>query len=132
MPGAFPEPSLFVVSDTKIAVVDLNSNYSNVVVNGYQNIKNFIIDPSDEKIYFKSKTGIFQASFDGYDKEVIYNYEGDDIQIFAFDWIGRRMYIVKMDSPRKILGANVTFANRILLHSSAEDILSLAVDPYAG
>ena len=119
------------MSDTKIAVVDLNSNYSNIVIHGFQNIKNFIIDPSDEKMYFKSERGISRANFDGYDNEVIYNYEGV-IQIFAFDWIGRRMYIVKTDSAKVIFGANIKFANRIQLHSSAEDILSLAVDPYIG
>ena len=120
------------MSDTKIAVVDLNSNYSNVVVNGSRNIKNFIIDPSDEKLYFKSETGILRANFDGYDNKVIYSYERSDIQIFAIDWIGRRMYIVKMDSAKEIFGTDMKFTNRILLHSSAEDILDLAVDPYAG
>ena len=132
LPGAFPEPFLFVVNDTKITVVDLNSNYSNVVVNGFQNIKNFIIDPLDEKMYFKNEAGIYWANFDGYHEEVIYNYTENVIQIFAFEWTGRRMYIVKKDSAKNIFVGNMKFANKILLHSSAEDILHLAVDPYAG
>ena len=83
-------------------------------------------------MYFRSETGIFRANFNGYDNENIYNNYKGVIQIFAFDWIGRRMYIVKTDSAKVIFGADMKFVNRIELHSSAEDILSLAVDPYVG
>ncbi len=129
--GSFPEPYLLAVSKTKIAVVDLTSNYSTFVFNG-QNIDHLVIDPVDDKMYFKSEKGIFRANIDGYDKEVIYQNNRIPIRVFAFNWIWRRMYFVNSMDTKLIYVGSINFTNETPLHSSEGKISSLAVDPNVG
>ena len=80
------------MSETRIAMVDLESNYSKFVVDEPNNISNLITDPFEEKMYFKSGVKVKQAKFDGSDIEVIHESERNPIKIFSLDWIERKMY----------------------------------------
>jgi hypothetical protein len=53
-----------------------------------------IIDPVEEKMFFKSGRKVYGANFDGSDKEVIYKNGKNAVQVFALDWIGRRLFWV--------------------------------------
>ncbi|CAB4043868.1 Hypothetical predicted protein, partial [Paramuricea clavata] len=125
----FPEPYLLAVSETRIAVVDLSSSYSTIVVHERHGIKNLIIDPVEKNMYFKSGTKVYRANFDGSDKEVI---DEDAIQIFALDWIGRRMFWVDSEETKSIAMGNVDLSNGTYFHVSESNIGSLAVDANAG
>jgi membrane carboxypeptidase/penicillin-binding protein len=129
--GSFPEPYLLAVGNTKIAVVDLTTNYSTFVIEG-QNIENLIIDPVDDKMYFKTDIGVQRANFDGYDKEVIYQNGKNSIRVFALDWIRRRMYYVHTKLTSWIFEGNMKLITKTRVHVSDEKISSLAVDPNAG
>ena len=126
--GSFPEPYLLAVGKTKMAVVDLTSNYSTFVINE-QNIENLIIDPIDDKMYFKTDMGVQRTSIDGYDKEIIYQNGQNPIQVFTLDWIRRRMYFVDTNLTNWIFAGSMNFTTKRLVHGSDEKILSLAVDP---
>ncbi|CAB4023673.1 Hypothetical predicted protein, partial [Paramuricea clavata] len=125
----FPEPYLLAVSETRISVVDLSSNYSTIVIDERYSIKNLIIDPVGKNMYFKSGTKVYRTNFDGSDKEVIYE---DAIQVFALDWIGRRMFWVDSEETKSITVGNVNFSNGTYFHLSENNIGSLAVDPISG
>ena len=73
-------------------MVDLDSNYSKFVVDEPNDISNLIIDPFEEKMYFKSGVKVNRANFDGSDIEVIHENEKNPIKIFALDWVERKMY----------------------------------------
>ena len=142
--GSFPEPYLLAVGKKKIAVVDLTTKYSTFVIED-QNIANLIIDPVDEKMYFKTDKVVYRANFDGYGKKIICHFRGDGkkiichdenpIRVFALDWIRRRMYFVPTNSTNwmeSIFVGRMNFTDTILLHKNEERISSLAVDPNAG
>jgi hypothetical protein len=116
----------------RIAVVDLSSNYSTIVIDERYDIKNVIIDPVQEKMYFKSGKKVYRANFDGSDKEVIYQDEKRAIQVFALDWIGRRMFWVDSKKTKTITVGNVKLYNAIDFHVGENNIASLAVDPNTG
>ena len=80
------------MSETRIAMVDLESNYSKFVVDEPKDISNLLTDPFEEKMYFKSGVNIKQANFDGSEMEVIHESEIYPIKIFALDWVERKMY----------------------------------------
>ena len=63
------------VSKTRIAMVDLDSNYSKFVVDEPSDISNLVTDPFEEKMYFKSGVKVKQANFDGSEIEVIHENE---------------------------------------------------------
>ena len=73
-------------------MVDLDSIYSKFVVNEPNDISNLIIDPFEEKMYFKSGVKVNRANFDGSDIEVIHESKKNPIKIFALDWVERKMY----------------------------------------
>ena len=123
---------MLAVSETRIAVVDLTSNYSTVVINERDGIKNLTIDPVEEHMYFKSGTKVYRANFDGSDKEVIYEDEENAIRIFALDWIGRRMFWVDSNKTKSIFVGNVNFTNGTDFHASVNNIASLAANPNTG
>ena len=129
--GSFPEPYFLAVGETKIAVVDLTTNYSTFVMNG-QNFENLIIDPIDDKMYFKTDIGVQRANFDGYDKEIIYQNGKNPIGVFALDWVRRRMYYVHTKLTRWIFESNMNLTTKTRVHESEEIISSLAVDPNVG
>ena len=120
---------MLAVSETRIAVVDLSTNYSTIVIDERYDIKNLIIDPVEENMYFKSGTKVYRANFDGSDKEVIYE---DGIQVFALDWIGRRMFWVDSEETKSITVGNVNLSNGTYFHVSENNIGSLAVDANSG
>ena len=80
------------MSKTRIAIVDLDSNYSKFVVDEPSDISNLVTDPFEEKMYFKSGVKVKQANFDGSDIEVIHEIKNNPIKIFALDWVERKMY----------------------------------------
>ena len=80
-------------------------------------------------MYFKSGRKVYRANFDGSDKEVIYE---DAIEIFALDWIGRRMFWVDSGQTKSIIVGNVDISNGTYFHVSENNIGSLAVDPNSG
>lgn len=130
--GPFPHPYLLAVSEKRIAVIDLISNYSSSVIDECHNITNLVIDPVDNKIYFQNGTKVHRANFDGSDKEVIDQNDGCPTRIFALDWIGRHMFWVEPRMNNMILFGTINLTNGIELHSSEENISSLAVDPNEG
>ena len=79
------------MSEQRIAMVDLESNYSKFVVDEPNDISNLLTDPFEEKMYFKSGVKVKQANFDGSDIEVIHESK-NSIKIFALDWVERKMY----------------------------------------
>ncbi len=129
--GPFPEPYLLAVGETKIAVVDLTTNYSALVMNG-QNFENLIIDPIDDKMYFKTDIGVQRANIDGYDKEIIYQNGKNPVRVFALDWIRRRMYYVNTVFTRWIFEGDMNLTTKTCVHESDEAISSLTVDPNVG
>ena len=104
--GEFPEPFVVVVSQKRIAVVDLESNYSKFVLKEFQNIKNLAIKPFEEKMYFMSGGIVYRANFDGSKKETI---GGNNVRAFALDSMERRMYWVNDDGW--IFRGNMNFSD---------------------
>jgi hypothetical protein len=80
-------------------------------------------------MYFKSGTTVYRANFDGSDKEVFYRYF---IRLFAFDWVGRRMFWVNSQGEYTLLVGNVNLYDGINFRASENKIASLAVDPNTG
>ena len=80
-------------------------------------------------MYFKSGTKVYRANFDGSDKELIYQ---NAIQSFAFDWVGRRMFWMKLMGENILVVGNVNFSDGIDFRVSENKITSLAVDPNTG
>ena len=83
-------------------------------------------------MYFKSGRKVYRANFDGSDEEVIYEDEKSAIQVFALDWIGRRMFWVDSNETKSIIVGNVNLSNGIYFHVSENNIGSLAVDANSG
>ena len=123
---------MLAVSETRIAVVDLTSNYSTVVIEERQGIENLIIDPVDENMYFKSGTKVYRANFDGSQKEIIYQDEENAIQVFALDWIRRHMFWVDSKKTKSVFVGNASLSNGTDFHGSENNITGLAVDPNTG
>jgi hypothetical protein len=90
-----------------------------------------IIDPVEQKMFFKSGTKVFRANFDGSEKEVIYQDEENAISLFALDWIGRRMFWVDSKKTKSIFVGNVSLSYGDF-YDSEYNITSLAVDPNTG
>ena len=131
--GSFPEPYLLAASRRRIAVVDLTSNFSKIVFDENMNIKNFFVDPVNEKMYVTNGKIIYRMSFDGSDKEVIYKEKNNwkIIQEVAFDWVGRNMFWV-YSKKSIITTGNETFSHKLTFSVRAKDISSLKIDPVAG
>ena len=118
-------------------MVDLDSNYSKFVVDGPNNISNLLIDPFEEKMYFKSGVKVKQANFDGSDIEVIHESENNSIKIFALDWVERKMYwmytthdrVESMLGYKKIYVGDVNFGEGKFILAAI--LSNLALDPYA-
>ncbi|CAB4009734.1 pro-epidermal growth factor [Paramuricea clavata] len=130
--GLFPEPYLLVVSETRVAVVHLLSNYSTIVANEPNRIKNLIIDPVEEKMYFKSGIKVYRANLDGSNRKVIYQDKVYPIRLFALDWIGRRMFWVYSKKKKSIFTGNLNLSNGLEITESEIRFESLAVDPNTG
>ena len=142
-PGPLPEPYLIVVSETKIAVVDLASNFSTFIIHGNKTTRNLQIDPEDKKMYFMSGKRIYQANFDGSGLEVIYHNERFPIRTFAFDWVRRRMFWVfqykngepVVDGDYAIIEGEIIHYRNYKYFYFYEDriqVSDLALDPYVG
>jgi hypothetical protein len=128
--GCYPEPYLLAVSKTRRTVVDFTSNYSTVMID--HSIKNLIINPVDQNIYFKSGRKVYRANFDASDKEIVYQDEENHIRLFALDWIAQRMFWVDSKENNSIFEGNVNFSNGTQIHVSDNIIASLAVDSNVG
>ena len=113
-------------------MVHLTSNFSKIVFDENVNIKNFFVDPVNEKMYATNGKIIYRMSFDGSDKEVIYKVKNKIIQEFAFDWIGRNMFWVYSAKKSIITAGNERFSHKLTFPVSAKDISSLRVDPVTG
>ena len=111
-------------------MADLESNYSKFVVDEPNDISNLIIDPFEEKMYFKTGVKIKQANFDGSDNEVIHESKNKSIKTFALDWVERKMYWMYTTYDRYwIYVGDVNFdEGRYILYANPAN---LALDPYA-
>ena len=127
------------MSKTRIAIVDLDSNYSKFVVDEPNNISNLITDPFEEKMYFKSGVKVKQANFDGSDIEVIHESE-NPIKIFALDWVERKMYWMYTTDgydqsdyryDYRIYVGDVNFDEGEDILNAISSNLAMALDPYA-
>jgi hypothetical protein len=124
---------LLAVSEKKIAVVDLSSNYSTVVIDERQGIENLIVDPVEENMYFKSGTKVYRANIDGSEIEIIYQDEENAIQVFALDWIRGHMFWVDSKKTKSVfVGNGMSLSNGTDFHGSENNIIGLAVDPNKG
>ncbi len=141
--GPLPKPYLIAVSETKIAVVDLTSNFSTFIIHGNKTTRNLQIDPQDKKMYFMSEKRIYQANFDGSGLEVIYHNERYLIQTFAFDWVRRRMFWVFQNKDGESLpeGDYAIIEGEIInsknykyfyFYEDRIQVSHLALDPYVG
>ena len=134
--GPIPEPYLLVASKRKIAIVDLKSNYSKIVFDGDVNIRKFVIDPINKKMYITNGKVVYRMSFEGSDKEVIYKNKYHVIQELAFDWIGRRMFWVFSKESTIYVGNRIvspqTSDGVVGFPISGKIISSLKIDPVAG
>ena len=124
------------MSETRIAMADLESNYSKFVVDEPNDISNLIIDPFEEKMYFKTGVKIKQANFDGSDNEVIHESKNKSIKTFALDWVERKMYWMYTTYDRYwIYVGDVNFdEGRYILYANPANPANpsnLALDPYA-
>jgi hypothetical protein len=72
---------------------------------------------------------VYRANFDGSDKEVFFRYF---IRLFAFDWVGRRMFWVNSQGEDTLVVGNVNLYDGIYIPVSENKIASLAVDPNTG
>ena len=124
------------MSKTRIAIVDLDSNYSKFVVDEPSDISNLVTDPFEEKMYFKSGVKVKQANFDGSDIEVIHESKNNPIKIFALDWVEQKMYwmyttddLDQIEFDYSIYVGDVNFEEgKIILDAIPSN---LALDPYA-
>ena len=90
-----------------------------------QNIKNLVIEPFKEKMYFMSGEIVSRANFDGSEKEMI---RGSGVRAFALDSVEQRMYWVEYDNG--IYKGNMNFSETKYFGLLAfED--NIAVDPYS-
>ena len=112
-------------------MVDLTSNFSKIVFHQDVNIKNFVIDPINEKIYFANEKFVYRMSFDGSDEEMLYVDQNTVIQELAFDWIGRNMFWVS-SSKSMITDENQSFSYKLTLPVNKRNLSSLIIDPVAG
>ena len=125
------------MSETRIAMVDLESNYSKFVVDEPSSISNLITDPFEEKMYFKSGIKVKQANFNGSDVEVIHEGGRNPIEIFALDWVEQKMYWInnymslpvngRMAHPILVGDKNFDEEKQIFFAIPAK----LVLDPYA-
>ena len=138
--GPFPEPYILIVSEQRIAMVDLESNYSKFVVDEPNVISNLLTDPFEEKMYFKSGVKVKQANFDGSDIEVIHENEKNPIKIFASDWVERKMYWMYTTNDNYqseflynyyFYAGDVNFDEGKMFLVATPSKLSLVLDPYA-
>ena len=138
--GAFPEPYLLAATGTRIAMVDLKTNYSKFIFNQHQYISNLVIDPFDEKMYFKSGRKVYRTNFDGSDKEVIFPSSPNSSLQFALDWVERRMYYrfersswwqSKYVSKRIVYVGNLNFTEGRIFGETNQKFSTPALDPYA-
>ena len=117
-------------------MVDLNSNFSKIVFDNDVNIRKLVIDPINEKMYITNGKIVYQMSFDGSDKEVIYKNKYHVVQELAFDWIGRRMLWVFSKKSIMYAGNRISvpkFSNGVVgFPISGKKISSLKIDPVAG
>ena len=134
--GPIPEPYLLVASKRKIAIVDLKSNFSKIVFDNDVNIRKFVIDPINEKMYITNGKVVYRMSFDGSDKEVIYKDKYHVIQELVFDWIGRRIFWVFSKKSTMYAGNRIFFPQTSYgvfgFPISGKKISSLKIDPVAG
>ena len=117
-------------------MVDLDSIYSKFVVNEPNDISNLIIDPFEEKMYFKSGVKVNRANLDGSDIEVIHESKKNPIKIFALDWVERKMYwmyttddLDQLEHDYWIYVGDVNFEEGKVIWDAIPS--NLALDPYA-
>ena len=117
-------------------MVDLDSIYSKFVVNEPNDISNLIIDPFEEKMYFKSGVKVNRANLDGSDIEVIHESKKNPIKIFALDWVERKMYwmyttddLDQLEHDYWIYVGDVNFEEEKIIWDAIPS--NLALDPYA-
>ena len=125
------------MSEQRIAMVDLESNYSKFIVHEPNDISNLLTDPFEEKMYFKTGVKVKQANFDGSDIEVIHENKNNPIKTFALDWVEQKMYwmYTTYDRVESILGYKKIYVGDVNFYKG-KNILSanpsnLALDPYA-
>ena len=117
-------------------MVDLNSNFSKIVFDNDVNIRKFVIDLINKKMYITNGTVVYRMSFDGSDKEMIYNNKYYVIQELAFDWIGRHIFWVF--SKKSTIYADIriflpgTSPKEISFPITGKKISSLKIDAVAG
>ena len=90
-----------------------------------QNIKNLVVEPFKEKMYFMSREIVSRANFDGSEKEMIH---GSGVRAFALDSVERRMYWVEDNDG--IYKGNMNFSERKFIGFFAYKD-NIAVDSYS-
>ena len=134
--GPFPEPYLVaLINDGTIKAIDLATLHATVVLSGLEDVEwynNLAVDYVDMKLYFNRRWRIARANFDGTNMEIITSQ--DNINTFALDGIGRRLFWVYFGNHRNrniyVGSLDLKFKRRLLSHDTW--ITTLAVVPNEG
>ena len=122
-----------LIDDGTIQAIDLATLHTKVVLSGLENVtlwRDLAVDYVDKKFYFNHRMRIALANFDGTNMEVIPSQ--DDIDIFALDWIGRRLFLVYDDNYREIYVGSLDLKFKRILLTHNAPIYTLAVIPNEG
>ena len=93
-----------------------------------QSVRNLVVDPSEDKMYFMSGRNVSRANFGGSGKEMIRESSVND-SVFALDSVERRMYW--MNDYGTIYKGNMNFSEGKFIGLRGQPPYNLAVDPYS-
>ena len=126
--GPYPEPYLFIRSETEILAIDFLTLDTTVVISGLTG-RAMDIDTVDKKLYFRKGNTISRANYDGSSVEVIVqNAKPWNVRV---DWKGRRIFWTNDDS-NDISMATFNGQERRVFRTPGNVPNDLAVDSNAG
>ena len=125
--GPYPEPYLFIRSETEILAIDLLTLDTTVVISGLTSAA-MDIDTVKKKLYFRKGNNISRANYDGSSVEVIVqNVTPWRVRV---DWKGRRIFWTNFNN--EISMATLNGQERRVLRTTEDWVYDLAVDSNAG
>ena len=93
-----------------------------------QSIRNLVVDPSEDKMYFMSGRNVSRANFDGSGKEMIRE-SSVNVNVFVLDSVERRMYWTS--DYGFIFKGNMNFSEGKYIGLRGRPPYNLRVDPYS-
>ena len=129
--GIYPEPYIFIRSESEIKAVDLLTHDATVVIRKLKNSRGLVVHIKDKKLYFgDDNQSISRANLDGSGREVILK----NVKIYkmAIDWIGRRIFWTKFPYEKRIFVMNMEEKQGRTFLSTEQGKHGIAVDALAG